>query len=216
MIVAPFLAGVTIDGQDHKAEAGDEPVATAIIMIHLFVEARRQWDIFSQAPTAPQPQAAAATAAQTAAGNTPTAAATAAHIPDRPPKTFAAWTQQVTVCEEKLFDGKRRTFPVQELLGAEEVLARMWFEHTVTKMYTPVTLDEILCRRAWTPGRMLNPLAADRAAKSAGSKALRLEHGAWCPRSLPSGRRGASSRRSTAPTPPRGPGFSWGSARRPT
>ncbi|OLP82322.1 hypothetical protein AK812_SmicGene37031 [Symbiodinium microadriaticum] len=48
MIVAPFLAGVTIDGQEHKAEAGDEPVATAI-MIHLFVEARRQWDIFSQA-----------------------------------------------------------------------------------------------------------------------------------------------------------------------
>ena len=88
MIVAPFLAGVTIDGQHHKAEAGDEPVATAI-MIHLFVEARRQWDIFSQAPTAPQPQAAAATAAQTAAGNTPAAAATAAHIPDRPPKTFA-------------------------------------------------------------------------------------------------------------------------------
>ena len=43
MIVAPFLAGVTIDGQEHKAEAGDEPVATAIL-IHLFVEARRQWE----------------------------------------------------------------------------------------------------------------------------------------------------------------------------
>ena len=202
MIVAPFLAGVTIDGQEHKAEAGDEPVATAI-MIHLFVEARRQWDIFSQAPTAPPPTTVAPAAAQTAAGNTPTSPAAAAHIPDRPPKTFAAWTQQVTAYEEKLFDGKRRTFPVQELLGAEEVLARMWFEHTVTKMYTPVTLGEILCRRTWTPGRMLNPLAADRAAKSAGSKALRLEHGAlvpeepseWSPRGLLSTIDGANAAR---------------------
>ena len=142
-------------------------------------------------------------AAQTAAGNTPTSPAAAAHIPDRPPKTFAAWTQQVTAYEEKLFDGKRRTFPVQELLGAEEVLARMWFEHTVTKMYTPVNLGEILCRRTWTPGRMLNPLAADRAAKSAGSKALRLEHGAlvpeepseWSPRSLLSTIDGANAAR---------------------
>ena len=138
MIVAPFLAGVNIDGRDHKAEAGDEPVATAI-MLHLFVEARRQWDIFSQAPTAPQPPATTAAAAPPAAGHTPTGAATAAHIPARPPKTFAAWTQQVTAYEEKLFDEKRRTFPVQELLGAEEVLARMWFEHTVTKMHTPAT-----------------------------------------------------------------------------
>ena len=202
MIVAPFLAGVTIDGQEHKAEAGDEPVATAI-MIHLFVEARRQWDIFSQAPTAPPPTTVAPAAAQTAAGNTPTSPAVAAHIPDRPPKTFAAWTQQVTAYEEKLFDGKRRTFPVQELLGAEEVLARMWFEHTVTKMYTPVTLGEILCRRTWTPGRMLNRLAADRAAKSAGSKALRLEHGAlvpeepseWSPRGLLSTIDGANAAR---------------------
>ena len=31
MIISPFLAGVTIDGQDHKAEGGQEPVAGAII-----------------------------------------------------------------------------------------------------------------------------------------------------------------------------------------
>ena len=79
----------------------------------------------------------------------------------------------------------------------------MWFEHTVTKMYTPVTLGEILCRRTWTPGRMLNPLAVERAAKSAGSKALRLEHGAlvpeepseWSPRGLLSTIDGANAAR---------------------
>ncbi|CAE7863082.1 eIF3-S7, partial [Symbiodinium necroappetens] len=145
MVIAPFLAGVTIDGTDHKVEAGEEPVATAIMM-HLFVEARRQWDTFSQAPTAPPAQPAASAAAQPPAGHSPPGSATPGHIPDRPPKTFAAWTQQVKAYEDRLLDGKRRTFPVQELLGAEEVLARMWFEHTVTKMYTPITLGEILCR----------------------------------------------------------------------
>ena len=77
MIVAPFLAGVTIDGQDHKAEAGDEPVTTAM-MVHLFVEARRQWDIFSQAPTAPPPAPTPTTATQTPAGTSSTATAAAA------------------------------------------------------------------------------------------------------------------------------------------
>ena len=79
----------------------------------------------------------------------------------------------------------------------------MWFEHTVTKMYTPVTLGEIVCRRTWTPGRVLNVLAADRAAKSAGSKALRLEHGAlvpeepseWSPKGLLSTIDGANAAR---------------------
>ncbi|OLP87851.1 hypothetical protein AK812_SmicGene30888 [Symbiodinium microadriaticum] len=61
------------------------------------------------------------------------------------------------VFEDRLLDGKSRTFPVQELLGAEEILARMWFEHTVSRMYTLVSLGEIVSRRTWTPGRVLNP-----------------------------------------------------------
>ena len=125
MIVAPFIAGVAIDGQEHKAEAGDEPVATAIL-IHLFVEARRQWDTFSQAPTTPPPAPAAASAAQAAAGNTPTSPAAAAHIPDRPPKTFAAWTQQVTAYEEKLFDGKRRTAAAPSLCRSSLAQRKCW------------------------------------------------------------------------------------------
>ena len=96
-------------------------------------------------------------------------------------KTFPAWNQQIKVFEDRLLDGKSRTFPVQELLGAEEILARMWFEHTVSRMYTLVSLGEIVSRRTWTPGRVLNPVAAVRAAKSASSKALRLEHGAFVP-----------------------------------
>ena len=55
---------------------------------------------------------------------------------------------EVNIYEERRLDRKRRVS--HELLGAEKVLARMWFEHTTSKMYTPVTLDEIVSRRTWT------------------------------------------------------------------
>ena len=48
--------------------------------------------------------------------------------------------------------GAISVFPVKELLGAEEVLARLWHEHTKSKMYKALTLGEILCRRTWAAG----------------------------------------------------------------
>ena len=195
LLIAPFLAGVTIDAKEHKVEDGQDAVASAILT-HLFVEARRQWDAVSSTPppsALPSPPLPPPT----------TRARHAAHVPDRPPKTFSAWNQQVKTYEDRLLDGKRRTFPVQELLGAEEILARMWFEHTVSKMYTPVTLGEIVSRRTWTPGRVLNPLAANRASAAASSKALRFDHGAlvqeepaeWSPKGLFSTIDGANAAR---------------------
>ena len=38
------------------------------------------------------------------------ATTTTAAIPDRPPKTFPAWNQQVNTYEERRLDGKRRVF----------------------------------------------------------------------------------------------------------
>ena len=142
------------------------------IMTHLFVEASRQWAAASLAPTS-QPAAAPVGAAPG------TATTTTAAIPD--PKTFPTWNQQVNTYEERRLDGKRRVFPAHELLGAEEVLARMWFEHTTSKMYTQVTLGEIVSRRTWTAARTLNPLALSRTTSAANSKALRLEHGNLVP-----------------------------------
>ncbi|CAE7890612.1 unnamed protein product, partial [Symbiodinium necroappetens] len=180
---------------EHKAEEGQDAVASAI-MTHLFVEARRQWDAVSSAPP-PSALPSPPLPPPVSPGQS------SAHVPDRPPKTFSAWNQQVKAYEDRLLDGKRRTFPVQELLGAEEILARMWFEHTVSKMYTPVTLGEIVSRRTWTPGRVLNPLAANRASAAASSKALRFDHGAlvqeepaeWSPKGLFSTIDGANAAR---------------------
>ncbi|CAE7510325.1 unnamed protein product, partial [Symbiodinium sp. CCMP2456] len=180
---------------EHKAEDGQDAVASAILT-HLFVEARRQWDAVSSTPP---PSALPSPPLPPPINPGPPSA----HVPDRPPKTFSAWNQQVKAYEDRLLDGKRRTFPVQELLGAEEILARMWFEHTVSKMYTPVTLGEIVSRRTWTPGRVLNPLAANRASAAASSKALRFDHGAlvqeepaeWSPKGLFSTIDGANAAR---------------------
>jgi len=195
LLIAPFLAGVTIDAKEHKVEDGQDAVASAILT-HLFVEARRQWDAVSSTPP---PSALPSPPLPPPISPGPSSA----HVPDRPPKTFSAWNQQVKAYEDRLLDGKRRTFPVQELLGAEEILARMWFEHTVSKMYTPVTLGEIVSRRTWTPGRVLNPLAANRASAAASSKALRFDHGAlvqeepaeWSPKGLFSTIDGANAAR---------------------
>ena len=127
--------------------------------------------------------------------------AAGSHLPDRPPKT-PAWNQQVNTYEERRLDGKRRVFPAHELLGAEEVLARMWFEHTTSKM-SPVTLGEIVSRRTWTAARTLNPLALSRTTSAATSKALRLEQGnlvreeptEWVPKGLFSTIDGANAAR---------------------
>ena len=205
-VIHPFINGTRIDGTDFKAEDGQHGVVTAI-MTHLFVEALRQWAAASLAPT-PQPAAPPASAAPG------TATTTTASIPDRPPRTFPAWNQQVNIYEERRLDGKRRVFPAHELLGAEEVLARMWFEHTTSKMYTPVTLGEIVSRRTWTAARTLNPLALSRTTSAANSKALRLEHGNLVPEEPTEWCRRASSPPSTAPMRRDGLGSCWASGGR--
>ena len=79
----------------------------------------------------------------------------------------------------------------------------MWFEHATSKMYTLVTLGEIVSRRIWTAARTLNPLALSRTTSAANSKALRLEHGnlvpeeptEWVPKGLFSTIDGANAAR---------------------
>ena len=90
-------------------------------------------------------------------------------------------------------DGVKRYFPAEKLLGAEEVLARLWHEHTKTKDYKPLGLGEIVSRRTWTSGMDLNTMAANRSAAGAGAT-VKLVDGALvaedtCPPSTGSKRR---------------------------
>ena len=87
-------------------------------------------------------------------------------------------------------DNKPRKFPEPEVLGAEQILGRMWHEHTVSKNYTPIGLGEIPQRRSFTAAGEVNPL--QKHTKS--SQVLRVEDDkviqddvddkGWTPRSI--------------------------------
>ena len=169
-VVQPFISGVTVAGAEHKAAAGSEDVATAV-MVHLFTEAQRQWRAATSAPPTLPPGMLPAPAAP------PAPATTTTSPDDRPPKHFAQWSAQVKAYEEKTVDGVKRVFPTEKLLGAEDVLARLWHEHTKTKEYKPLGLGEIVARRTWTAGMDLNTMAAGRSSSSSGAKAIKLVDG---------------------------------------
>ena len=90
-----------------------------------------------------------------------TPAVTSATAADKIPKTLPAgvWSQQVNKFNAEKLRGRDRSFPEEMLLGAEVVLARMWHEHHVTKMYTPTSLGEILAKRSFTATGEVNMLA---------------------------------------------------------
>eukprot|EP00435_Cladocopium_sp_Y103_P054359 s601_g17.t1 len=79
---------------------------------------------------------------------------------DKAPKTLPAqiWQKQVSRYNAVTIEGRPRRFPEREVLGAEQVLGRMWFEHTTTKSYTPTGLGEILQKRSFTASGDVNPL----------------------------------------------------------
>ena len=72
-----------------------------------------------------------------------------------------------------------------------KVLARLWHEHTESKMYKALTLGEILCRRTWAAGGELNGLALKRqtaqsssALKVVGDELHTVEEKEWEPKSM--------------------------------
>ena len=65
------------------------------------------------------------------------------------------WQKQVDLYEAKW--SPKRTFPQTVLVGAEEVLARLLHESRASQEFTPITLGEILQKRAWTAEGEVNP-----------------------------------------------------------
>ena len=179
-VVRPFLEGVEIAGTHYQAPEAEHSVVQAI-MHHMWAEARKQWATHIEVP-AP------------AAVPVPAAAPPGAVVPalpgDRPPKTFPEWGPLVKRYNEVTVAGEPRDFPTNLLLGAEEVLARMYFEHTKSKEYTAVGLGEILQRRTFTAAMEVNPLAVRRHKEK--GQAIRIVDGAlvhdredpWNPRGI--------------------------------
>ena len=77
------------------------------------------------------------------------------------PKTLPAgvWSAAIKRYESQQIGGSNRTFPTQELVGAEVVLARIHHELTISKLFTPVGLGEILQKRTFQASGEPNMLA---------------------------------------------------------
>ena len=167
-VVAPLLAGYTKNGTCHKVEQEEAPVARAMLL-HMWLEARKDWNETLLPSPAAAPVATHSVAAQPAPAD------------DKPPKTFPQWAKQIEAYNSKLLGAKRRRFPEMQLAGAEQILAKLWHMHTRTKQYEPPGLGEVIQARTFTASRDVNPLRE----KKHASKGLRIEDDTLVPKEDP-------------------------------
>ena len=133
--------------------------------IHIPIEDRRRgllacliatWNVcrddFAAARQSKLPMTPAATA--------PSASATPATSSDEKiPKTWPKGIYQQLITDYKVSTGNTKTFPEKIILGAEQVVVRMWHEHTVSKNYQAVGLGEIITKRTFTATGSVNSTA---------------------------------------------------------
>ena len=157
-VFEPYRKGFTKNGTTHQPVDEDDANVAKAVMCHLWASARLAWQT-TMAPPAPSfPPAPPSGAASDPAG---ASAAVSAAQDDKPPKTFSQWAAQVQAYNSRLLDGQTRKFPEAELVGAEVVLARLWWEHE-RQAFGPIGLGEILAKRTWTASGELNALARGR------------------------------------------------------
>ena len=76
--------------------------------------------------------------------------------------------------EDAKLGGVPRSFPTSMLVGAECILARVHYEHSVSKRYTPLVLGELISKRSFTGTGEVNMLSTK---KSKAKLALSEEDG---------------------------------------
>lgn len=176
-LVQPLMQGWQESTPLISLKESEKPIAAAILR-HMWALAKKAWADMMQAnvPGVGSTQAAA-TAAVDKGG-------------DRVPATLPAGERNKMVgnFNNILLNGRSRNFPVEQLLGAEKVIAQALREHRASKLYTPIMLGEIIQLRSFTASGEINPLA--KSPKKAA--ALHIEDGEvvqapdaiWEPRSL--------------------------------
>mgnify|MGYP000008266181 FL=1 len=149
-LIQPLLQGWSRDdGTVLKVPENDKPIAKAVLL-HMWMMAKQAWEAAQIAAT-PKP----ATPANSSTGSPATS------TEDKIPKTLAPGrcASLVQDFQTQQIDGQDRVFPVQELLGAESVIARVLHEHETSKSYTPVLLGEVISIRTFQANGEPNPLA---------------------------------------------------------
>lgn len=182
-LVQPLLNGYQKGAVSLQVEAAEHPITKAVL-VHMWSEATLWWQS-RQAVAAGSPAAPGSSTSPT-----PPASTTTAITSDKVPKTLPpqVWSQLVSAYNNITLAGKPRKFPEMELIGAESVLARMYYEHTVTKHYTPVELGEILTKRSFQASGEVNPLSQKRDKTTVLSleddKLVQENDKSWSPRSV--------------------------------
>lgn len=181
ILIQPLLQGFKKGDQVFELDDADKPVAEAVLLT-VWDEANQVWK-----------KHLAATGPQNLPGTpAPATAPSSSHsTEDKPPKTLphGVWTAAIQRYNSVQIQGIARRFPEKELLGAESILARAHFEHTKSKLYTPIGLGEIMTHRSFTAVGEPNPLAKSRAeAKSTltieGDKLVQEAEKHWTPKSV--------------------------------
>ena len=157
----PLETGVTVQGRSIKLDVAAMGIAIAVLehMVDQIELARNAQ--FASVSAVPAPTTAI----------TPSTSTT---DEQKAPKTLPKgyWATVIQEYEKEMVAGVNRSFPSHQLVGAEEVLARMVHERQVSHLFTPVRLKEIISTRHFTPSKQVNPRA-----KGAEDRAERLSLG---------------------------------------
>ena len=174
VLIKPLVDGWKVsDTEIIRISTSEVPIAAAV-MQHMWSTCRNAW-------TAQQAAHATLT--------TPTLP-TSSPTDEKPPKQLPSgtWTKLLAAYECQQLGGRNRVFPAHELLGAETVLARIWWEHEKTKMYSAIGLGELLQVRTFLPSGEINPLAKKDKVTSnlviSDNRVVQQEDATWQPRSL--------------------------------
>ena len=154
VLLEPLFAGWSDGTIRITVSQSEQPIAKAILT-HMWSLAQHSWNhLMSASP--PPVKAAPPVASPTTTSTTSTSATGEPKVPKSlPPGTWNALIKQYQSIQ---LEGRDRTFPVTELIGAESVLARMFHELTVSGQFTPILLGEILQRRSFNAAGEVNPL----------------------------------------------------------
>ena len=177
----PLLNGYTV-GTDRITVAESEKPIVRAVLLHACSLAKVSWSrSMTPAPT-PTPSAPTVTATTTTGSpNNET------KVPKSLPP--GKWAELVNAYQNVTLNGRPRHFPLREILGAEPVVARLWHERHVSKMYTPLQLGELLQHRSFSASGEINPLS--KGSKKSTSLSLdedrqlvENEDPTWTPRSV--------------------------------
>ena len=151
VLVEPLLSGWKDGATVVTVPESDKPIAHAMLL-HMWNLSRAHW-MRSSANPANTPAPASSASQATPAAADPKE--------EKIPKSLptGVWGQLIAAYNGAQLHGRDRQFPVRELMGAETIVARMWWEHHKTKLYTPLHLGELLQHRSFQSNGDLNPLA---------------------------------------------------------